>query len=84
MTAALPDDPGLRAFCESVADLVEGPRVRVLSARCQRCGQPEWLDGVVGGSWTVAAAVLRELATQPHSDDCAGQMQFVTEPEAAP
>jgi hypothetical protein len=74
-------DQNTMALAEALVPLREGPRVRVLRSKCQTCGVEEWIDGVVGGSWTVAAAVLRALATQWHTDDCPGPMQFETEPE---
>lgn len=71
-------------FAESLVPLRDGPRVRVTGARCLGCGD-DILAMVVDtgdalGTFTVAAAVLRELAQQAHTDDCAGPVQWETEP----
>ena len=72
MTRPDTTEAGVLAVAGALAPLADGPRVRVLSAFCQ------------GVSYTLAAAVLRALtATQWHTDDCPGPMQFETEPVEA-
>ena len=68
------------AYVKSIAHLADGARVRVLSARCQKCGESYWIEGEVGTTYTVAAAVLRKVAQLQHHDDCDGRLQFETEP----
>ncbi len=67
------------AYVESIAHLADGVRVRVLSARCLRCGEEE-VPFEPGDAWTVSAAVLREIAQLAHTDDCPGPIQWETEP----
>jgi len=71
-------DDGTMEFARRIAPLADGARVRVLEQMCSLCGIV-WPFGE-GVTYTVAAAVLREIATQWHLDDCPGPMLFVTEP----
>lgn len=73
-------DEATAAFVATLEPLADRVRVRVLEAQCQSCGEAFWPFGE-GATWTVAAAVLRGLATQWHHDDCSGPVQFTTEPE---
>ena len=82
MTAGRPEfsDEATAVFVATLEPLADRVRVRVIEAQCQGCGEAVWPLGE-GVAWTVAAAVLRGLATQWHHDDCPGPVQFTTEPE---
>lgn len=70
-------------FIAMLAPLADGPRVRILEAHCANCGEVEWLSGIEGTTCTVAAAILRQIAQQWHTDDCPGPVLFATEPAEA-
>ena len=77
-------DEGTAQVFAELAPLRDGVRTRVLAMSCQLCGGGVDASDGFDAPFTVAAAVLRELAQLPHNDECDGRFVFETEPTDPP